>query len=199
MAGLTTGFTWIDYIRCDAMHTLSRPFDCCSFMPQPVLSACGVQKACCSASNILLFECMTDESDKTPRFFEIPSSGLASAGFCFIWRGLKSRKTDCPSLYDDPVGQGSKTQPTAASSKTFVSCQPPVKMADSWNSGQVSNLVRLVLGNSIHSLILTLGTASPTTTTLTTTIPRTKSLHGPSVAHSLSNRRQFHTCFFPKR
>lgn len=48
-----------------------------------------MQKACCNASNILLFECMTDDSDKTPELFRIPSSGLASAGFCFIWRGLK--------------------------------------------------------------------------------------------------------------
>lgn len=72
-------------------------------------------------------------------------------------------------------------------------------MADSWRLGQVSNLVRLVLGNFIHSLTLTLGTASPTTTTLTRTIPRTKSLHGPSIAHSPYNSYQFLTCFFSPR
>lgn len=122
--------------------------------------------------------------------------------FCWLLLYLAgsqaSRKTDCPSLDDDPVGQGSKTQPTAPSSKTIVSCQPPVKLADSWIPRQVSNLVRLVLGNFIHSLTLTLGTASPTTTTLTRTIPRTKSLHGPSRAHYRYNTCQFHTCFFPQ-
>lgn len=144
---------------------------------------------------------MTDDSDKAPWIF--PDT-LLRPRFCWLLLYLAgsqaSRKTDCPSLYDDPVGQGSKTQPTAASSKTAVSCQPPAKMADSWRLGQVSNLVRLVLGNFIHSLTLTLGTASPTTTTLTRTIPRTKSLHGPSIAHSPYNSYQFLTCFFfPQR
>ena len=75
-------------MRC--IHCRGHSTDCLLILiPQPVLSACGVQKACCNASNILLFECMTDDSDKAPELFQIPSSGLASAGFCFIWRGLK--------------------------------------------------------------------------------------------------------------
>jgi hypothetical protein len=51
----------------------------------------------------ILLECMTDQSDKGPTMLQIPSSGLASAGFLLftLFGGVETDQTKkliCPSL-----------------------------------------------------------------------------------------------------